>query len=117
MNPNHARFLAYKRRHPRKKFRRGRNDFTELCDLCGKELEGWFLISKNGIAYKYKFSGEFHHKDGDKNNNDPGNFMFLCERCHKRLHDWGMVKRWLRKIGKSVEDLPKADLNPYKGRQ
>lgn len=29
---------------------------------------------------------EIHHRDGDRENNDPGNLELLCKPCHNREH-------------------------------
>lgn len=28
----------------------------------------------------------FHHSDGDKENNDPRNFAIVCNSCHRETH-------------------------------
>ncbi len=46
---------------------------TASCERCGRpySLEGCF---------------ELHHKDLDRTNNHPSNFMWLCNSCHKQIH-------------------------------
>lgn len=36
----------------------------------------------------FKSSLDVHHRDGDKNNNDPENLMTLCPSCHRELHSF-----------------------------
>lgn len=39
-----------------------------------------------GCAYSESAHFELHHIDRDRTNNDPNNFMWLCNACHKRIH-------------------------------
>jgi len=83
------------------KFTEGFNVFVGSCELCGAKLKGSLIVSKNGIGYNVKCEGEFHH---DEN----GELHLYCRTCHKRIHDWGVIQRWLKRIGKTVDDLPDA---------
>jgi len=64
----------------------------EECELCGYEPL-WFR------------SLDVHHRDGDKENNDPDNLMTLCATCHRELEatihdlgDWEKAESWLTKF-------------------
>jgi len=84
------------------KFHTGFNQFETACEFCGKKLQGSLRVSKNGRAYQVSCrGGEFHH-------DAQGNLHLYCYECHKRIHDWGVIQRWLNKIGKTVDDLPDA---------
>lgn len=37
----------------------------------------------------HPFVGTVHHIDGNKANCSMKNLVFLCQRCHYRLHLWG----------------------------
>lgn len=71
------------------------------CELCSKLLHLNYRISKKHNVSRIKVKGEFHHDAKDK-------LHLLCYECHKRIHDWGLIQRWLKKIGKTVDDLPNA---------
>ena len=81
------------------KFQKGHNEFVAACEFCGCKLEGSLRVSKFGNAYKIVTAGHFHH---DQENN----LHLYCVECHKRIHDWGVIQRWLRKVDKTVKDLP-----------
>jgi hypothetical protein len=90
-----------------KRFQVGRNSFEAKCEFCRKNICGKIRISKNNKAWELMVdSGQFHHKDGNPQNNTLSNIWLLCDVCHKRLHDWGVIQRWLEKINKTPEDLP-----------
>ena len=40
---------------------------------------------------------DVHHKDGNRQNNDPGNLIVLCRSCHNREH--GTLPPWRRRGG------------------
>ncbi len=81
------------------KFVQGKNEFVIGCEFCEKLLKGRITISKKGSGYDLSVEGEFHH--------DQKEILHLyCGECHKRIHDWGIIQRWLKRAGKSVEDLP-----------
>jgi len=71
------------------------------CELCEKKMPMTYRISKSLSCYEIKVPGEFHH-DGKRE------LHLYCRKCHKRIHDWGVIQRWLMKIGKTVDDLPDA---------
>ena len=82
----------------------GKHEFPILCEFCQRKVTCAVQIGRNGrCVYLWAL---IHHKDGNKENNDPSNFQLSCYECHKRFHDWGIIQRWLKKIGKKVEDLP-----------
>lgn len=45
-------------------------------------------IEKEGLRpYKKRLSiGHVHHKDGNREHNDPDNLILLCRGCHVRIH-------------------------------
>jgi hypothetical protein len=54
---------------------------------------------------------DVHHRDGDKQNNDPDNLMTLCASCHRELEatirdlgDWKKAESWLRKFLNRILD-------------
>jgi hypothetical protein len=63
---------------PRCKFLYWDKGATVVCEICKKHI----------------INPEFHHKDKNKKNNDYGNRMILCKRCHHSLHT---AERSLRK--------------------
>ena len=95
-------------------FKIGKNDFIAFCDFCKKKLSGSICISKNNLPYSVKVKdGEFHHKDGNPENDVVENMRLYCRKCHKSVHLWGIIQRWLDKTGKTVEDLPDSrELKP-----
>lgn len=53
------------------------------------------VLKKDG----HPFVGTVHHIDGDKANCSMNNLVFLCQRCHYRLHLWGWTPgRMLPKV-------------------
>jgi len=88
------------------KFEKGMTNFVAKCGFCGKKIEGTIRISKYNNAWQVNVNGQFHHLDGNRDNNDPENLVLLCYTCHKRFHQWGVIQRWLKKCGKTVDDLP-----------
>ena len=42
--------------------------------------------SRCGVIYSADGHFELHHADGDSTNNDPNNFLWLCNSCHKVEH-------------------------------
>ena len=95
-------------------FKKGKNDFIAFCDFCNKKLSGSIRVSKNNLPYSVKVKdAEFHHKDGTPENDIVENMRLYCRKCHKTVHLWGIIQRWLDKAGKTVEDLPDSrDLKP-----
>ena len=65
------------------------------CELCGTKL----ILNVSGLTSLSVSKGEFHH---DQN----GVLHLYCYYCHRRIHDWGTIQRWLEKIDKTVEALP-----------
>jgi len=90
----------------------GKTEFFLKCDFCSRPLFGYVVVSKNNIGYESYTGGNFHHIDGDKSNDSDENIQFLCEECHKKFHEWGSIRKWLKKIKKSVKDLPDYNLKP-----
>ena len=90
-------------------FLKGKNDFTAFCDFCNKRLTGSIRISKNNLPYSVKVNrAEFHHSDGNPENDVIENMKLYCNICHKNVHRWGIIQRWLERTGKTKEDLPDA---------
>jgi hypothetical protein len=88
-------------------FGKGINGFVAFCDFCNKKLSGSIRISKKNLPYSVKVDkAEFHHSDGNPENDVIENVKLYCRKCHKNVHYWGIIQRWLEKTGKSVEDLP-----------
>ena len=88
-------------------FKKGKTDFVAFCDFCDKKLNGSIYVSKNNLAYNIKVEGgQFHHADGNPENDVVENMKLYCYTCHKNVHRWGIIQRWLEKTGKSVNDLP-----------
>jgi len=71
------------------------------CEICEEELPTSYRISKSLNFWGLKVPGEFHHDENQE-------LHLYCYTCHKRIHDWGLIQRWLMKIGKTVDDLPDA---------
>lgn len=98
---------AYLEKNMLVSFGTGKNRFVTHCDFCGKKFNGSIKISKNNKAYAIKVSGaNFHHLDGNPENDTVENMRLFCRKCHKNIHYWGIVQRWLQKTEKTVEDLP-----------
>ena len=100
-------------------FVKGKNDFITFCDICEKKLKGSLRISKNDRAYSVSVKkGEFHHLDGNPTNDVIENIRLFCYRCHKIVHLWGILQRWMDQTGKTVKDLPDSrKLKPMKYRK
>lgn len=90
-------------------FTSGRHKFEVKCSLCHRTLYGDVYITRNGRAQELSiFDGNFHHDDGDANNDSFENIVLVCLQCHRRLHQLGEVLKWLKEINKKVEDFPNA---------
>ena len=88
-------------------FGKGKNNFFVYCSFCNKKFNGSIKISKNNRAYSIKIDGaNFHHLDGNPENDVVENLRLYCRKCHKNVHYWGIIQRWLEKTGKNVDDLP-----------
>ena len=98
---------AYLEKNMLASFGKGKNDFIVYCDFCNKKLSGSISISKNNQPYGVKVNGaEFHHMDGNPENDVVENMRIYCSKCHRNVHRWGIIQRWLEKTGKSVQDIP-----------
>ena len=98
---------AYLEKNMLASFGVGKSRFVTCCDFCGKKFNGSIKISKNKKAYAIKVNGaNFHHLDGNPENDTVENMRLYCRKCHKNVHYWGIIQRWLKKTGKSVHDLP-----------
>lgn len=49
-----------------------------MCTQCG--------LSESESQVKYGQELSVHHKDEDKENNDPDNLTTVCKGCHQRTH-------------------------------
>lgn len=88
-------------------FGKGKNRFVVFCNFCRKKFTGSVKISQNNRAYSIRLTGaDFHHMDGNPKNDTIENLRLYCRKCHKNIHYWGIIQRWLEKTGKSVENLP-----------
>ena len=88
-------------------FVKGKTDFVAFCDFCKKKFNGFLKISKNNRTYSIRVDGaNFHHLDGNPENDVVENLRLYCRKCHKNVHYWGIIQRWLEKTGKTVKDLP-----------
>jgi hypothetical protein len=98
---------AYLEKNMLTPFSKGNNRFMVFCDFCKKKFHGSIKISKNNRAYSMRVNGaNFHHLDGNPENDVVENMRLYCRKCHKSVHYWGIIQRWLEKTGNSVEDLP-----------
>lgn len=58
----------------------------DACKICGVQYDG---------ALRF----ELHHKDFNRENNDPSNFTWCCTSCHKKLHyEHGRIKQYQKGI-------------------
>lgn len=60
----------------------------DACMCCGKAYDGVTRF-------------ELHHKDGDRTNNVPANYEWLCASCHKKRH-----YQWFGRIKKGQKGYP-----------
>jgi len=82
------------------------------CEICNKNIEVKLRFSCYGKGSVERAKGHFHHK---KKENKYDNLQLVCFTCHKRLHDLGLIQRWLKKIGKRFDELPDCtNLKPMK---
>ncbi len=85
----------------------GVHEFEVRCEFCGKRIIGEVNISRSGNPNTITlYDGMFHHKDGNAQNNSKDNILVLCNKCRKHFQYWGMMQRYLKKIGRKQEDLP-----------
>ena len=70
------------------------------CELCG-------------CSYSKEKLFELHHKDHDRTNNDPLNYMWLCNSCHKRIHyQNGRNTRYKRGLNTYLDEI--VSILPHK---
>lgn len=68
-------------------FQRIQNAATVVYLRCREAfLENHAPCERCGCSYSDDRYFELHHIDLDRTNNDPNNFMWLCNACHKRIH-------------------------------
>ena len=91
---------------------RGIQEFEVNCEFCSKRVSCKAGLTKTGNASNITLDGTFHHKDGDAYNNTQDNILVLCRNCRKHFQYWGMVQRYLKKIGRRIEDLPDCTRTP-----
>lgn len=59
-----------------------------------------------GTQYSKEKHFELHHKDFNRQNNDPTNFEWLCNSCHKQRHyDKGRTKRYEKGIPTYLDSI------------
>lgn len=51
-----------------------------------RHIENADCCSMCGIQYDRGLRFELHHRDGDRTNNTPENYAWLCVSCHKKVH-------------------------------
>lgn len=101
MGLDHEKYVFLQNRY-KLKFEKGQNKFSIPCEFCNKTLEGSLRVSKKGFPYEISCpKAQFHH---DENRT----LHFLCYECHKRIYEWGVIQRWLKKIGKTIDEIPDA---------
>lgn len=62
------------------------------CEQCGMAFqEGTNLAVSVKRKNGQPFIGTVHHLDGNKSNCELANLIFLCRRCHFRLHVYGWI--------------------------
>jgi hypothetical protein len=110
VNLSHAALLARAKSEYIKmrygEFEKGNHNITLKCEFCGKEFSIEITVSRSGKIYLPSYiDGAFHEWERDYR---PESLQFLCSNCHRRIHEWGLIQRWLVKIGKKVSDLPDA---------
>lgn len=75
------------------------SDYDELKVLDHKKRK--VLIEQNFVCDECKLNKwndkplalEFHHKDGNKKNNNRENVQYLCPNCHSQTDTWRNMKR------------------------
>jgi len=93
----------------------GTAQYKKNCGPChhGKYYT-WWQRQRKAICelcdYRPLFLGslDIHHRDGDRENNDPMNLMTLCATCHREMegaiHDldgnWEKAEKWIKKLFK-----------------
>ena len=98
---------AYLEKNMLASFVTGKSRFVVFCDFCKKKFDGTIKISKNNRVNSISVDGaNFHHLDGNPENDVVENLKLYCRKCHKNVHYWGIIQRWLEKTGKSVDELP-----------
>lgn len=60
---------------------------SNRCEIC-KKVPDNLKKNFNPMAHDNYTTQRFrvHHKDNNKNNNDPKNLVYVCMKCHGRLH-------------------------------
>ena len=81
------------------------------CEFCGEKSKVYVTLTKNGEPSRFVADDiRFHHRDGNTKNTVVDNIQLLCSRCHRRFHEWGGIRKWLKKAGKTRDNLPDVDL-------
>ena len=85
----------------------GNNRFVVFCEFCKQRFNGTIRVSKTNKTNSVSVVGaNFHHLDGNPKNDVLANLRLYCRKCHKNVHYWGIIQRWLEKNGKTVNELP-----------
>jgi hypothetical protein len=65
---------------------------NHLCEQCGMEFQpGTNLALVEKRRNGHPLIGTVHHIDGNKANCGMSNLVYLCQRCHYRLHLYGWI--------------------------
>lgn len=72
------------------------------CECCKLEFDG---------TVRY----ELHHKDGDRTNNAPENYEWLCAKCHKKkhFHEFGRTRKGQKGYPTHEERIISIDVAGY----
>ena len=88
-----------------------------ICSPChmAKYTRPWLMFRKKscescGHTPLYQWALEVHHRDGNKDNNEPENLTTLCANCHRDLSglieelegDWWKAESVFKKLIKSL---------------
>lgn len=84
-----------------RKVRKGSFNLFSPCKNC--KTKHW-LVGDNypcEICNKIVLNPVVHHINGDRENNEYENLMFICEKCHKRIHLYSKNEGRKRKYNRS----------------
>ena len=95
----------------------GNRRWRAVCSTCHRATHSkpWLKFRGEecescGHVPLFRWALEVHHRDGDKDNNDPENYQTLCSNCHRDLEglihqldgDWekaeGLLKRFIKAL-------------------
>ena len=106
------RYEFIKKHYPRYKYPISKTTMVNVkCEFCEEKSKVYVTLTKNDEPSRFVADDiKFHHKDGNSKNNDAKNIQLLCSVCHRRFYEWGGIRKWLKKIGKTKDNLPDVDL-------